>query len=121
MPNTSGGLPYPAATEPVAGGAAAIQALAVALDDRAGVVNADGTRAAGTLFTSVKNSTGQYTVTFTPALASRPAVIVQPEAGSAIAGPIIVTVAATHFIVQFRNTSAGLADQAFAFQAQLIR
>jgi hypothetical protein len=32
MPNTPKGLPYPVATDPVAGGAAAIQALAVAVD-----------------------------------------------------------------------------------------
>lgn len=33
MPATSGGLPYPAATDPVSQGAAAIQALAEALDE----------------------------------------------------------------------------------------
>ena len=34
MPNTTGLLPYPAATDPVAQGAAAIQSLAVAIDAR---------------------------------------------------------------------------------------
>ena len=34
MPNTTHGLPYPSPTDPVAGGAAAIQALAEAVDTK---------------------------------------------------------------------------------------
>jgi hypothetical protein len=70
---TASGLPYPAATDPVSGGAAAIQALAETLDPRVGkgrtvrgAVSAAGAVVGGDGFTSVRSSTGRYIITFAP-------------------------------------------------------
>lgn len=85
----------------------------------AGVVNIGGTVAAGTLFSSVKDSTGQYSVTFSSAFPARPVVVITAEGGSAIIAPVLTAVSAAAFTVQFRNSASGLTDQAFDFIALL--
>jgi hypothetical protein len=86
MPNTAKGLPYPVSSDPVAQGAANIQALAEAVDARigvgaaplvvSGVVNPDGSIARGAGFTVAKTGTGLYAITFAPAFAVVPAIAV---------------------------------------------
>jgi hypothetical protein len=87
---------------------------------RAGAVSSAGAVTNGSLFSSVKDSTGQYTVTFSASFAGQPAVTVTPITGSSILSPIITAVSAAAFTVQFRNSSSTLSDTAFNFIAVLI-
>lgn len=85
-----------------------------------GIVNTGGTISQGTLFTSVKDSTGQYTVTFSAAFGAIPAVVVTAYTGTQIIAPIVTAVTAAAFTVQFRNSASGLVDSAFSFVALQI-
>jgi hypothetical protein len=91
---TSGGLPYPEPTDPIADGAAAIRALAEAID---------ATRQTGSVVASgVSPNTGAYTVTFPKPYSAAPNIAVSILGG----GPgtewsvIVITRSATGFTGQ---------------------
>jgi hypothetical protein len=76
--------------------------------------------ASGSRFSSVKDSTGQYTVTFDSAFAATPVVLVTASGGSANLAGIITAVTASAFTVQIRNTSSTLTDSDFHFVAVAV-
>ena len=82
-----------------------------------GGVNTTGVPAYGTGYTCVKNSTGNYTITFTSNFAVLPIVIVTPLGGANIT-TVVSGVGAGSFTLQIATASTGAAiDNAFNFLA----
>ena len=117
-------LPYPTPDDPVAAGAADIQALATALDGKVrseimGRVSAAGAILAGTGFTVVHDGTGLYTVTYAPAFAAEPLLVVQLDfngAGAFFTCTLRVS-DNTHFQTDIRSSAVTLIDSGFMFRA----
>lgn len=110
MPTTTEGLPYPAATENVAEGAAAIQALAEALDARLpgrtlrGSIASDGSIVAGTGFTVTKPAgSTRFDVAFATPFAAPPILTLVPLVPSA---HWIENASAAGFSAMFDNVAA---------------
>ena len=122
MPNTTKGLPYPNATDPVAQGAAAIQALAVAVDAKleiTGRVSSTGTIVAGTGFTVTKGSAGNYTITFTTPFAALPRVFANAEVAGMAANVSSIAVGSCVVSITDVVSNAG-SDRQFCFEAAPI-
>ncbi len=78
-----------------------------------GTVNSGGSLSVGEGFSSVKNSTGNYTITFTNAFASSGVTTITPLNGIAIAN--ITATSASAFTVNFTTTAAVNLDKDFSF------
>jgi hypothetical protein len=79
-----------------------------------GWVATGGTVVQGTLYSSVKDSTGQYTITYDTPFAIIPAVVVTPVVGTSLM-VCLTSLTTSAFTVTFRNTAAALTDTAFNF------
>jgi hypothetical protein len=103
---------------PDAGSAAAPAVISQVVRGR---VNSDGTVAAGTGFTSVKNSTGNYTVTFTTPFSQAP-IVVASSFGfpGAIAEAYVNAVAAGSMDVLTGQPGTSFRDSAFMFIAMSV-
>jgi hypothetical protein len=81
-----------------------------------GVVVSTGTTLAGSGFTSVRDSTGAYTVTFTPAFSAYPAIVATAE-GSASINVAVVLYSGYFKVYTSYASSSALVDNAFHFIA----
>ena len=83
-----------------------------------GRVNANGTEAADTGgFTSVKDSTGAYTVTFGTPFAAMPAVMLQAHDTSGARHSFITAISTSAFSVLCSDFAGNSADAVFSFIA----
>lgn len=85
-----------------------------------GIVAATGAITAGTGFTVVKNGTGDFTVTFTPAFAVTPVVNVNFLANAALVVAFVTNPTAGGFRIIIVNTSSVPVDAAFNFTATTV-
>lgn len=93
--------------------------LATDVRPRVGVVSGAGAKTMGTGFTVSRTAAGTYAITFSPAFASRPAVVATQEE-SATHGTIRVhTVSATSCTVITTDGAGANTDRAFAFIASI--
>lgn len=83
-----------------------------------GRVNADGTAAAGSNFTSSKTATGRYTVTFDSAFSTAPVAILTPYATAATQFIfLIATPTTTTLSIDCTSFAGSDTDKAFSFLA----
>lgn len=82
-----------------------------------GAVASDGTRLSGNLFSSVRNSVGDYTLTFSPVLSASAAVAVTPLNVSAAISPTVISVGTATVNLRVYNAASSLTDAAFVFVA----
>lgn len=101
--------------------------LATNLRSLVGHVNSNGTIAAGTGFTVVRNGTGDYTINFTVPFGAAPIVLVTPGTTGVQATATIDTVGASSCRVKIANNSGayggtiGPSDAEFYFKAESVR
>lgn len=82
-----------------------------------GIVSDLGSKLHGNGFTSVKNSTGNYTVTFSTAFTGFPTVIVTDATGSGVKVFITAGLNGSSVIIKSYDLTGALADAAFGFIA----
>ncbi len=91
-----------------------------------GRINADGTTASGSGFTSAKTATGRYTITFTTAFAAAPVVVLTPHSTGGVSSLTALLDAGnppTTTVVKVQTFSGGgaaFADSVFEFIAMAV-